>query len=82
LFLIYFRINILVHQGTFLSKFATLEDKKRWPVLKDEKFEYLFLSKFVDEIPMKLLKYKHEYFYWSEDINYKGILIFREEILN
>lgn len=65
--------NKLVHQGTFLSKFATIEDKKRWPVLKDEIFEYLFLSKFVDEILLKLLKYKHKYFYWSEDMNYKGI---------
>ncbi|HII92487.1 MAG TPA: hypothetical protein HA262_10055 [Methanosarcina sp.] len=73
--------NKLVHEGTFYSKFATIEDKKRWPVLEDESLEYLFLLNFVDQILLGLLKYKAEYISRSGDLLNKKHLIIRKDSL-
>lgn len=73
--------NKLVHEGTFFSKFATEEDRKRWPVLEDESLEYLFLLNFVDQTLLGLLKYKGEYISRSGDLLNKKHLIIRKESL-
>lgn len=73
--------NKLVHEGTFYSKFATIEDKKRWPVLEDKNLEYLFLLNFVDKVLLGLLKYNSEYIYRSQELLDRKCLIIRKEPL-
>jgi hypothetical protein len=57
--------NKLVHTGNFYCRYAAPEIKERYPQLKDELSEYLFLVNFINKLLLKSYGYRGFYLDWS-----------------
>jgi len=57
--------NKLVHTGNFYCRYATSKYKERYPQLKDETSEYLFLVNFINKLLLKSYGYRGFYLDWS-----------------